>query len=56
MIKISAFNKISENLWEIPQNFSPHMLVSARIYASQKISEDALHEIAVNFEKTKCNE
>ncbi len=47
MITLKNFNKISDYLWEIPQNFRSDMRVPARIYASQEMLQDILEERAV---------
>ena len=47
MITLNDFNKISNYLWEIPQNFRADMRVPARIYASQEMLQDILAERAI---------
>ncbi len=41
------FNKINDNLWEIPKSFRPDMKVSGRIYASEKMLEQALKDRSI---------
>lgn len=46
-IKKEDFQKISNFLWEIPQNFRKSMKVPARIYGTEEILEDALQDRSV---------
>lgn len=47
MIKKSDFKRISEWVWEIPKEFNYQMRVPARVYASEKILEEALKDNSV---------
>lgn len=44
MLSKKDFKKISPWLWEIPQSFNQGMRVPARVYASEKILEDAFRD------------
>jgi tRNA-splicing ligase RtcB (3'-phosphate/5'-hydroxy nucleic acid ligase) len=45
---INDFKKINNYLWEIPKDFRSDMKVPARIYASQKLLENALEDKSIN--------
>jgi len=47
MISIKQFNKLSDYLWEIPKSFRSDMQVPARIYATEQMLKDILHEKAI---------
>lgn len=47
MISLAQIQKISDNLWEIPQSYRADMLVPARIYTTQEMLVSALQERAV---------
>lgn len=47
MITKNIFKKLSDNLWEIPQNFRADMHTPARVYASEKMLDDILREKAI---------
>ena len=44
MVKRSDLVRISEYVWEIPKSFRPDMKVPARIYASEKLLEQAFRD------------
>jgi len=44
MVSKKDFNKINDNLWEIPKSFRSDMRVPARIYASEKMLQDILED------------
>ncbi|MBD3282325.1 MAG: RNA-splicing ligase RtcB [Candidatus Portnoybacteria bacterium] len=48
MIQKQDFKKISQNLWEIPKEFSPEMRTPARIYASEEMLTKILEDRSVN--------
>jgi tRNA-splicing ligase RtcB len=41
MIPLTAFEPITDHLWQIPQSFRPDMRVPARVYATREMLEDA---------------
>lgn len=47
MITFKNMHKLSEYLWEITQDYSTNMRVSARVYATKRMLEDILGEKAV---------
>lgn len=46
-MQIKDFKKITDYLWEVPQDFRKDMRVPARIYIKQKMLEDILEELSV---------
>ena len=44
MLQRKDFKKITEWLWEIPQNFRPDMKVKARAYVSEKMLEESFKD------------
>lgn len=47
MISKKDFTKITDYLWEIPKSFRPDMRVPARIYASEKMLEEAFKDESI---------
>lgn len=47
-MKLNDFRKISEFIWEIPKNFRSDMRVPCRVYASEKILEQAFRDESLN--------
>jgi len=47
MIRKQDFNRISEYVWEIPATFRSDMRVPARLYASERLLEDALGDQSI---------
>ncbi len=48
MITKKDFERISDNIWQIPQTFRRDMRVPARLYANEELLEDALQDESVN--------
>ncbi|MBI5031314.1 MAG: RtcB family protein [Chloroflexi bacterium] len=48
MIRKQDFERISDNVWQIPQSFRDDMRAPARLYASDDLLEDALQDESVN--------
>jgi len=48
MITKKDFERISDNIWQIPQSFRHDMRAPARLYASEELLEDALQDESVN--------
>ena len=48
MIRKQDFERISENVWQIPQSYRYDMRAPARLYASDDLLEDALADESVN--------
>ena len=46
-MEIKDFNRINDNLWEIPKSFRSDMRVPARIYASEKMLKDILEDRSI---------
>ena len=44
MLQKENFRKITEWLWEIPQNFRPDMKAKARTYVSEKMLEESFKD------------
>ena len=47
MITKKDLNKLTDYLWEIPKSFRSDMRVPARIYANEKLLEDATHDESI---------
>jgi len=47
MINKQNLTKINDYLWEIPKNFRPDMRVPGRIYADEKLLEDAFRDKSI---------
>ncbi len=48
MIRKQDFERISDNIWQVPQSFRGDMRAPARLYASEELLEDALQDESVN--------
>ncbi|MBI5302746.1 MAG: RtcB family protein [Chloroflexi bacterium] len=48
MIRKQDLERISENVWQVPQNYREDMRVPARLYADEELVEDALQDESVN--------
>lgn len=48
MITKHDLERISENTWQVPQNYRDDMRVPARLYADEELLEDALQDESVN--------
>ena len=48
MITKQNFERISDYIWQVPQNFRSDMRAPARLYASEELLEDALQDESVN--------
>jgi tRNA-splicing ligase RtcB len=47
MLTLKNFTQLSPYLWEIPKEFHRDMLVPARVYATEQMLQDILHEKAI---------
>lgn len=48
MIRKQDLERISENVWQVPQKFRDDMRVPARLYADEELVQDALQDDSVN--------
>src|SRR5512140_2428895 len=48
MIRKQDFERIEENIWQVPQTYRYDMRAPARLYASEDLLEDALQDDSVN--------